>query len=187
MSSLASQITDELLVIEAQGGCVRSFEQLVARWQPRAWRHARLLSDDDASAWDSVQETWSAVMKSLRRLEDPADFGPWVMRIVSNKCADAVRARTRRRALNERAADRLSRVTPPPPESDDEESERIRAAVAALAEPLRSVVSLHYGCGLSMEQIGRVLAIPAGTVKSRLSEARSRLRASIERNEHERV
>jgi RNA polymerase sigma factor (sigma-70 family) len=180
MPEPADNALDELLVLDAQGGDAEAFNSLVKRWQPTMWRHARILSDDDASSWDAVQESWSAVVRGLNRLDDPAGFGAWVLRIVTNKCADAVRGRSRRRGLAERAEDLLQSRSTTERKDDDA---TVRAAVAMLPEALRAAVSLHYGCGLSVAQTGAVLAIPAGTVKSRLSEARQRLRVILERTE----
>lgn len=183
MPAVAEQVAEELLVLEAQGGDASAFEHLVKRWQPRMWRHARVLSDDDASAWDAVQDAWSAVVRGLQGLDDPADFGPWVLRIVTNKCADSVRARARRRRLAQRVESEAGSESGRVPAATGDEHGPMRAAVASLPEGLRAVVSLHYGCGLSVAHTGAVLSIPAGTVKSRLSEARSRLRGLLERSE----
>lgn len=181
MTPHAEQVLDELLVLEAQGGDAAAFHNLVKRWQPTMWRHARILSDDDASSWDAVQESWSAVVRGLNRLDDPAGFGAWVLRIVTNKCADAVRGRVRRRGLAERAKENHQSNSASERAADD--GAAVRDAVAMLPEGLRAAVSLHYACGLSVAQTGAVLAIPAGTVKSRLSEARQRLRVILERIE----
>lgn len=183
----AEQIADELLVLDAQAGDGSAFEGLVRRWQPKLWRHARLLSDDDASARDAVQESWSAVIRGLRGLDDPAHFGPWLLRIVTNKCADSLRARARRRGLVRRVLSDAGPASAVAAASADDEHGPIRAAVASLPEALGAAVSLHYGCGLSVAHVALVLAIPIGTVKSRLSEARARIRVLVERSEHEHV
>ncbi|MBL8746236.1 MAG: sigma-70 family RNA polymerase sigma factor [Phycisphaerae bacterium] len=182
MTARPEQVLDELLVLDAQAGDHAAFTQLVKRWQPRLWRHARLLSDDEASAWDAVQEAWSAVMRGLRALDDPADFGTWALRIVTNKCADAVRRRTRQRRLAHHAAEQAN-LKHRDEEREPRDADAVRAAVSSLPEILRAAVSLHYACGLTVAQVAAVLAIPAGTVKSRLSDARSKLRTTLERNE----
>lgn len=177
MRRTPEQVETEMLVLNAQAGDPAAFTGLVRAWHERMRRHARLLSDDQPTADDAVQETWIAILRGLRRLADPADFAPWAMRIVSNKCADAVRGSTQRRALQGRA--------PANPRADiagepDDQIE-LRRTIESLPPPLRETVSLYYGCGLTTSQTADALAIPEGTVKSRLNEARTRLRAAIER------
>lgn len=182
MNRTPEQIEDEMLVLDAQAGDRAAVAALARRWYPRMARHARLMADDDSSAADAVQEAWLGIVRGLARLSDPADFAAWAMRIVSNKCADLVRQRSRRRALSAELAEQgLSDVGLRQPDGGDE-TEMLRRAIGALPPPLRETVSLFYGCGLDVQQTASALSIPQGTVKSRLNEARARLRAAIERS-----
>lgn len=186
MPRTPEQVETELLVLDAQSGDREALAGLVRLWHGRFYRHARLLSDDDAAASDALQEAWTAIIKGVRSLRDPADFPAWALRIVGHKCADAVRGNRRRRALSAEQAPSATAARSGVPSSTDEHDE-LRRAIDALPQALRETVSLFYGCGLGIEQTARALALPEGTVKSRLSEARTRLRQAIERNDHERV
>ena len=99
MRRTIESIQDELLVLRCQDGEVKAFEQLIARWAPRLLRHAMRLTGEGEAAREVAQDAWMAIVKGIRRLNDPAGFRAWAYRIVSHKCADWVRSRTRQRGL----------------------------------------------------------------------------------------
>lgn len=88
MAKLKQQVYDELLVLRSQDGEASAMDELVRRWQKKLRRHARYLTAGDEAAWDMTQETWMAVVRGIRRLDDPATFKTWVYRILVHKCAD---------------------------------------------------------------------------------------------------
>ncbi len=172
-----TQIALELLVIRAQAGDERALAGLVRVWHPRLVGHAQRLMPDEASALDAVQEAWLSIARSLRRLDDPARFRAWAFRVVSNKCADAVRQSVRlRRSHREHAASESSETEAPV-------SDAVRGALRAMDTEKRAMLALHYVDGLTVAELAEVFAVPQGTVKSRLYHARNQLRALIERNE----
>lgn len=120
---------------------------------------------------DAVQEAilsaWCA-RSSLRRNEF---FETWLIRILINKCHDLQRHR--------------KRVSPTAtfaePASDaPTDTEDVKAAVLALDEKYRLPILLHYMGGYTTEEIGRILHLPTGTVRSRLKRARERLKTELE-------
>lgn len=174
-----SQIRDALIVLRCQQDDAGAFADLVLRWRSRLWAHARRLTGDAHAADDVLQESWAAVAAGLGRLGDVDAFPKWVFQIVTNKAHDWIRRQQRHRWLrkqwlHETARRNEARATPHP------EEERLDAAIAALSASHRDVVSLHYFEGFTVNEISQMLAIPSGTVKSRLSEARQRIRASME-------
>jgi RNA polymerase sigma-70 factor (ECF subfamily) len=178
-------IQDELLVLQCQEGDADALRTLIARWQPRLGSLAWRLTGQREAARDIVQDTWLAIVRGLRRLDDPARFRSWAYRIVSNKCADWTRRRVvRRNAATEiqNASATAGNDTSTATDSADDVA-RLRHALAKLPQEQRAILSLHYLDGMSIAEIARVLAVPAGTVKSRLFHARGRLRQTLERNE----
>ncbi len=176
--------TDELLVVHAQEGSAEAFEQLVERWQERLWRFAWRLTGDEQAAWDVSQETWTAISRRIRRLEDAAAFPAWVYQITSNKSRDWIRRQQRRRRADEQYVERRTQ--------SDEERQEVERQFASLKETLdampsedRTILSLRYEAGFSTKEIAEILEIPAGTVKSRLHYARERLRHFLELDNHE--
>ncbi len=167
-----TKIADELLVIRCQEGDVAAFEQLVARWQERLWRHAWRLTEDEDAAWDALQEAWIGISRGLQRLSDPAAFPAWAYRIVGHKCRDWLRRRRRQRQLAElyRTEVQESYESAPPPH------EALKEAMAQLSGPDRAILSLRYEDAFGTAEIAVILEIPEGTVKSRLFHARKRLK-----------
>ena len=66
MLSRREQLENELLVLRCRQGDSEAFSQLVDNWQERLWRYAYRLTLSDAAACDIAQETWCAVVASLR-------------------------------------------------------------------------------------------------------------------------
>jgi RNA polymerase sigma-70 factor, ECF subfamily len=181
MGKTLHEIRDERLVLECQEGSRAAFEQLVDRWQDRLWRYARWMTGNDEAAADAVQETWMAIARGLGRLDTPSAFPAWAYRICSNRCADWVRSEQRNRRLSEGLADASPSepgTSDPDPAADGQKA--VRQAVARLAPDQRQVVALYYSDGLGVGEIALALAIPEGTVKSRLHYAREQLREWLE-------
>lgn len=170
------RIREELLVIRCIEGDAPAFEEIVDLWQERLYQHAYQLVGEEDAAWDAVQETWAAVTAGIRKLREPAAFGGWIYRILGAKCADWVRSRQKQRSLTDKLGTDAPTCDAPCPDHI-----ALRQALAKLAPECREVLSLHYTLGYSAVEIGEILRIPEGTVKSRLSKAREQLRKLMER------
>jgi len=184
MGRTQEQIQDEWLVLRCQEADENALKALVMRWQPRFLLLASRLIGRREPAGDVVQEAWLAIIKGLSRLDDPARFASWAYRIVSNKCTDWIRrqsaGRSVRRSLLEEAE---NRAAPQKAGADGEAAASdVRTAVTQLDGPDQALLSLYYVHDLSVAVIAEVLEISAGTVKSRLFHARSRLKEAIERS-----
>ena len=185
MSRTHEDIQDELLVLQCQEGDGEAMKVLIARWHPRLGRMAWRLTGERDAAQDIVQDAWLAIVRGLRRLDDPARFRSWAYRIVTNKCADWTRRRVvQRSATEELQAAAVSGSGDSPNGADSTDAvDRIRVALAKLPSQQRAMVSLHYLDGMGVAEIARALDVPEGTVKSRLYHARSRLKQVLERME----
>lgn len=190
MQRTAEHILDESLVLRSKSGDASAHTELIERWHPRLYRHARRLVDHVDAAEEVMQESWLAIVRMLSRLDDPARFGPWAYRIVTNKCADWTRRRARDRArglhnasdpehaiASERAAEE--------PGADQRriESDALLRAMRQLSPEHRATLALHYMEEMRIAEIAVATGVPVGTVKSRLHHARERLRAIIEQSE----
>jgi RNA polymerase sigma factor (sigma-70 family) len=177
-------IHDQWLVLRCQDGDAAALAELVERWQPRLLRHAwRLTGTVDAAA-DVAQIAWIAIIRGLSKLNDPACFRRWAYRIVGNKSADWVRARQRERAQ----AGPLTLDPADPRDSDGQRENRqddvaiLRTAMKQLAPEQRTVLSMFYHEEMPLAEIAQTLALPLGTVKSRLHYARLALKEVLERS-----
>ena len=184
----AASGTDEAeLIAQSQRGDVHAFNLLVERYQRRVYAVCfRMLGDADAD--DATQEVFLAAFRSIRLYQGGSFIG-WLLRITSNKCLDYLRARSRRPSVSLDAA--VDDADGPPFQlRDPGESQDQRVLRAELAHSLmlalqelppsqRLAVVLSDIQGYSYEDIIAATGWPAGTVKSRLSRARARLREII--------
>ena len=74
MQGSPDTVLDEMLVLQAKGGDAEALSTLIERWQPRLYRHAVQLTSRHDVAADVTQESWLAVARGIRRLDDPACF-----------------------------------------------------------------------------------------------------------------
>ena len=172
---------DDELIERAKHGDVRSYEQLVERYQGIAVRTAYLVTRASQDAEDAAQEAFVKAYYALPRFRDGAPFRPWLLRIVTNEASNRVRSARRRERLALRVAerDRPSGDAAPSPEAAALEGERDRLlldAVARLPRRDQQVIAYRYFLDLSEAEMAQALGVRPGTVKSRLSRAMGRLR-----------
>ncbi len=181
MNETPERPLDEYLVLLSQAGSTDAMDGLARRWTPRLLRYAsRMLGGTSESvemARDVVQETWVGAIRGLNGLRDPAQFQAWIYGIATRKCADAIRTNVRRRRLD------VDVVALGAGSTDAAVSVEHRIDMAAgirqLPSKQRAAVHLFYGEDLTVEEIASALGIPAGTVKSRLHQARLALKRNL--------
>lgn len=158
----------------AQLGDRAALEALVSSHWGGAYRVALLVSRDHAAAEDIAQEALLSALRSLPRFDPRRSFGSWLHRIVTNRAIDHVRERERRAALVERAADRDPVGAPAglPP--------ALTQALDRLDAEDRAIVVLRHLFDYRSREIGKILGLPAGTVRRRLADALAELRAELE-------
>jgi RNA polymerase sigma-70 factor (ECF subfamily) len=167
---------DELLVIRCQLGEAEAFDALVLRWHPPLSRYIKGLLPNDNSADDVVQELWIGVLRSIPRLREPASLAPWLFSIARR--AVMTRLRQRYAAAVEvplNAPDDFGAEDVPIDPSDDDWT-TLQRHLERLPVAEREVLVLFYLREMSLQQLSAVLAVPVGTVKSRLHRARRQLR-----------
>ena len=187
------------LIHEAQRGGqagLDAFNTLVMAYQGQVYHVAYRIMGDVASASDATQETFISVYKSLPNFRG-GSFKSFLLRSVTNACYDALRYDKRRPALS---LDHLGNHDPTPgstptddagellPSSDENpadaaERHDLRAHIARAALELppdqRIVFVLSDIQGLSYDEIADSMKTSVGTVKSRLSRARAKLRDAL--------
>jgi RNA polymerase sigma factor (sigma-70 family) len=173
-------VDDAELVGRAKAGDVSAYEELVRRYGAAAVRLAHAICGSGADADDAAQEAFVKAYHSLARFRSDAPLRPWLFRIVANEAKNRRRSSGRRTRLAVVAAARRTDAVASPEESAlaGAETRAVLAAVAALPERDREIVSYRYFAGLSERETAEALGCPTGTVKSRLARALDRLRAS---------
>ncbi len=158
-------------------GRTRQFEERLEQSRQRLWRLAQSWCRNGALADDLVQESLSKALKNHTQLRGEESLHAWLCGILANCWHDHLRAHRDMDDIADLAEHRL--VADGTPESDCLQSEivrRVRMAVAELPLGQREVVTLVDLEDLSYAEVAAVLAIPIGTVMSRLSRARAALR-----------
>lgn len=178
MNRTPERIRDEWLVLRAQDGDRDAITELIARWQPKLLAHATRLTGRHDAAADVVQESWMAMVKGLRRLDDPACFPRWAYQIVTRRSTDWIREQARRRKLSEVAS--VTAPTQTEASAGNDDVEALRHAIRQLPPEQRTLLVMHYLDGLSIAEIAEALSIPPGTVKSRLYAIRGQLKGLLE-------
>lgn len=182
MNRDSRQVLTEWLVLAAQNGSEAAFTDLHGLWQSDLRRMALVRVEKPEAADEVLTDVWLAIARGLGRLDDPACFPRWAFRIVERRSADWIRQRSlaRRRELATAAeADSLAPASPTADTPDD--VHQLRAAIARLPANQRELLQLYYDLERSVGEIAEVLAIPPGTVKSRLFSVRENLRQMLER------
>ena len=172
---------DAELVRAARGGDAASLGALLEHH--RAEMHAVALSvlGWGPEAEDAVQDAMLTALRRLGELRDPAAAGAWLKAVTRNAARMRLRSAGREIPLTEHADGR------PSPERTPEEvldghalSDWVHASLEMLSEPLQLPVMLRYFTeASSYQQIAAVCGVPVGTVRSRLSEARRKLTATL--------
>lgn len=177
----SGDVLDELLLLRCQSGDAAALEQLAARWNRRFLGLAYRLTGEAEAAKDVVQESWVAVVRGLARLQDPARFRPWAYQIVHRKAVDCVRRRSRRRALSEKLSKEPTAATTSEPDAALAEAlPRLRRAMDQLHPDRRAMLRMFYSDDMTTREIAETLAIPEGTVKTRLFHTRKQLKTLLE-------
>jgi RNA polymerase sigma-70 factor (ECF subfamily) len=173
-----SALSDNELIARSLRGDVAAYGELVARYRALVAGVAYRVSGDPVLAEDIAQETFIRVWDRLSTYRPEGNLKGWLCRIASNLTVDALR----RRKPTADIADISVAASGTEPELailEDEQAEAVRRALMRLPLRSRTVLVLREYEGLSYQEIADVLDIPLGTVKSRLNDARRRLRDEL--------
>lgn len=183
--SLDPRLGEAERIAEAQRGDVTAFNQLVLTYQDLAFNVARRLVGNDDAACDVTQDAFWSAYRHLDQFKG-GSFRAWLLRIVTNASYDFLRARQHQaRESLDQLLDETAFDVPDSGELPEtlvvrqETIQIIEEAIQQLPFEQRSVIVLCDVQGLSYEETATALQINAGTLKSRLSRARRRLRDSL--------
>jgi RNA polymerase sigma-70 factor, ECF subfamily len=167
-------------VLRAQAGDRPAFDELLRSVQEPLYRYVLSLVGKTPLAEDVLQEVFLRIYRKLRWLRAPELFRPWAYRIASREAFKHLR---RERRWSDQARDESAladRPAPPAPgEVSREEIEQLSRLVAEVSPASRAVIVLHYQHELTLEEVGEVLGIGLGTVKSRLAYGLTQLRREL--------
>lgn len=168
----------------ARAGDDNAFGRLVEIYRTTTERVAYHILRTEEAAADAVQDAWIKAHGAIARFED-GNFRAWLLRIVTNTCYDHLRRQKRRPAVSldemieesyVELADEQHSIDPEVALLRQEQRELLMAAIDELSPWHRQVVILVDIQGYDYSEAAVMLDVPLGTVKSRLSRARSTLR-----------
>jgi RNA polymerase sigma factor (sigma-70 family) len=175
---------DNRLVALSQEGDLAAFNALVETYQTQVYNLCWRMLGFREAAEDASQEAFLSAYRNIRRFRGPS-FRAWLLRIAANAAIDELRRRRRRPQVSLEApiASSETALDLPDPSAGPEEcvlrlerARQIQAALLTLPLDQRLTVILSDVQGLSYEEVGQALGSSLGTVKSRLSRGRARLR-----------
>lgn len=175
---------EERLIVASQAGDLHAFNQLVERYQAQVYNLCRRMLGDPDLAADAAQETFLNAYEHIGRFRG-GTLKTWLLRIAANACYDVMRQRKRRPSTSlDELIDDADDPKDFPGNGELPEQVAVRhelrqlllRALKTLPPEQRMVVILSDIQGLSYDEIAEVTRAELGTVKSRLSRARAKLR-----------
>jgi RNA polymerase sigma factor (sigma-70 family) len=177
---------DELQIItEAQNGSLAAFNKLVMTYQGMAYNVAYRIIGNQESAADACQDAFIKAFKAIKQYKGGA-FKSWLMRIVTNTCYDQIRYKSRRPTtsldeISDNPAEHNTKLVNGSERPEEhvlrgELGDLLQTGISDLPEDQRIVLVLSDVQGFSYQEIAEIINQPLGTVKSRLSRGRRRLR-----------
>ncbi|MCZ6616927.1 MAG: sigma-70 family RNA polymerase sigma factor [Gammaproteobacteria bacterium] len=151
----------------------RKFQKWVESYQEDVWSLARYLLQDASEAEDETQEAFIKLWNQ-RKTIDPGRIKPWLLKVTRNACLD--RLRRRRHITDVQTGDSHGPVAVA---QRDEMGRWLKAAIADLEEPYRSLVVLRDVQQHSYEEVARITDLNMSQVKVYLHRARKQLREQL--------
>ena len=155
----------------------RNLDKLFEERRDRLYRLAVSWCHDAMLADDLVQDTLRKALQKHEQLKDPSKLDAWLFRILHNTWMEHLRTHKPTTDIDD--IDPLDKETPESNFSDQQLVTRVQQAVASLPMPQRQIITLVDLEGCSYELVTEILDIPIGTVMSRLSRARAKLKKRL--------
>jgi len=171
----APVVDDQALIAATLAGRGEAFGELVTRYERAVYHLAVRTLHDRTEAEDATQEAFLKAYRALGSFRPGAKFSTWIFTICYRGCCD--RLARRKRFSGDELPDRADPAAGPELLAErSDEAARLRAAIDALPEKYRAVITLYHLQGKQYEEIATVLNLPLGTVKTHLFRAKEQLR-----------
>lgn len=171
------------LVKRVLAGESKAFREIISGYQRLVNHIVYRMVPNERDREDICQDVFVRVYQNLSRFRGESRLSTWIGRIAANRCIDFLQARKLNIAPNpiedsDSLADE-SRATPETASAHQNLAEILKREIDNIPHPYRTVLTLYHLDDLSYEEIGSVLDMPEGTVKSYLFRARKKLRERL--------
>lgn len=170
------------LIDRAKKGDLDALSELIEQYELILYKTAKAILNNEDDVSDAIQEALISIYKHLGNLQQEKYFKTWATRILINKCYDIIY----KNDLNKRKTEKIQEKYMVKEESIDNnivEKTELQRALNILEEDLRLVTIMYYYDDFSIKEISKILDVPVGTVKSRLSRAREKLLTELRQEE----
>ena len=185
-----TEVAEDVLVHRARKGDLKSYDELVKRYQERIYATIYHMTSNHEDANDLAQDSFIKAYQALGSFKGGSSFYTWLYRIAVNKTINFLKQRKNRTHMSlndldfnaEHDPDLMALISHKTPRRDaglNELQEKLNGALLKLSEPHRLVVVLHDVQGQSHEEIAKVMECNIGTVRSRLFYARQQLQSEL--------
>jgi RNA polymerase sigma-70 factor (ECF subfamily) len=181
-------ISDEELISRFQNGDLNAFDLIVRRYKDQLLNFAYRFLGNLEEAEDVVQETFLRLYRNKKAYRQIAKFSTWLYTITSNLAKTELRKRKRRKLVSisdmgyeEKEYEIEDHRANTERDVDSSMQEKIiQKAIEELSPRFREVIILRDVQELSYDEVGEILKIPLGTVKSRVNRARLKLQNKLQ-------
>lgn len=150
------------------------FTQLVQKNKLKFYKMAKAILKNDDDVYDAIQNALMSMYQNFNNLKEQKYFATWGVRIVINKCYDLLR-KNKKIELYDELEECVTE------DNYNLDYNGINKLVNGLDKNLYLIVILYYYDDFSIKEIAEILEMPEGTIKSKLSKARSTLRKNLEK------
>ncbi len=166
------------IINEAKKGDSEAFVTLIEQNKTQMYKTAKAILQNEEDVCDAIQEALICTYKNINTLKHEKYFKTWLIRITINKCYDIIE----KNGMNNRKIEKEI-IYYKGEKSDYESSIDVERALSLVDGDLRTVTILYYYDDISIKNIAKILNIPEGTVKSKLSRAREKLYEILKQEE----
>ncbi len=182
---------DAELVERARGGDTEAFDELVIKFTPKLYGLVYHMTSNHEDTNDVLQDVFAKAYRALKRFQGKSTFYTWIYSIATNMTLNFLKKRNRRRGMSLDDMDKAvendpdfieatSKSDPVREANIGELQERLNMAMQQLSEDHRAVVTMYDIQGMPHAEIGRILGVSEGTVRSRLFYAHRQLQTYLE-------
>ena len=161
----------ENLIKKAKKGDEEAFFKLIEINKNSLYKAGKSILNNDEDVADAIQETVISAYRNIKSLKDNSYFKTWLTKILINKCKDIISKNKDTILLNEYVEEGYIQEFLNKFEIED--------MLSKLSKEQKLVVSLYYISQFSTREISEILKEPEGTIKSRLSRAKRKLRENF--------